>query len=96
MCGEKKEFNFLRRFATANFVEGSIKTDSSTPLRSARNDSPSINKRQSTSTFQPKDVNSEIRIVQCFINSSTMRKMDIIYSNRFLHSLRSVEMTWGN
>jgi hypothetical protein len=33
------------------------------------------------------------RLVQYFINSSTMIKMDIDYFDRFLHSLRSVKMT---
>jgi hypothetical protein len=32
-------------------------------------------------------------LVQYFINASAMRKMDIVYFDRFLHSLRSVEMT---
>jgi hypothetical protein len=34
-----------------------------------------------------------LRLVQNFINSSTMIKMDIDYFDRFLHSLCSVEMT---
>ncbi len=34
-----------------------------------------------------------IRLIQYFINSSTIRKMDIAYFDRFLRSLRSLEMT---
>ncbi len=33
------------------------------------------------------------QLVDYFINSSTMRKMDVEYFDRFLHSLRSVEIT---